>query len=133
VSEQSKDRSRKVGAVIVGTDMVVKTVGYNSLPRGAKDLEERALRPAKYLWTEHAERNAIYDAARRGIALDGGTIYIPWFPCMDCARAIVQAGIRRLVGFRPDHSDPTWGEHFIAAMDLFREAGVEIDFVESDI
>jgi len=56
---------------------------------------ERLERPAKYLWLEHAERNAICNAARAGTATEACTIYVEIMPCMDCARAIVQAASRR--------------------------------------
>src|SRR4249919_3629015 len=102
----SKDRSRKVGAVVADANFQVKVSACNGFPRGAReDINSRYERPLKYLWTEHAERNAIYQAARNGIALEGCTMYVPWFPCMDCARAIVQSGISRLVAIAPDTSD----------------------------
>jgi dCMP deaminase len=126
----SVDRSRKVGAVIVGPEGSIRAAACNSFPRGVRDIEPRHERPAKYLWTEHAERNAIYQAAKLGIPIDGCTIYVPWFPCMDCARAIVQSGIRRLVAIPPDVADPTWGEHFLAAIELFGEAGVKVDLLK---
>lgn len=132
VGKWSKDKSRKVGCVIVGTSREIRAIGYNGFPRGTDDdSAERHDRPTKYLWTEHAERNAIYQAARVGIAVQGCTMYLPWFPCMDCARAIVQAGIARLVAVRPDISEPEWGKHFEAASELLQEAGISIDFEDS--
>jgi dCMP deaminase len=122
VGQWSKDRSHKVGCVIVGPSREIRAIGYNGFPRGADDAPTlRHQRPAKYLWTEHAERNAIFQAARVGIAIQGCTMYLPWFPCMDCARAIVQSGIARLVALRPDSEDPDWGEQFRAALELLRE------------
>jgi dCMP deaminase len=61
------------------------------------------LRPEKYLWMEHAERNAIYNAARVGIPLKGCVIYMDGIPCMDCARAIVQAGIKEIRANYEEH------------------------------
>ena len=85
----SKDRSRKVGCVIVGPGKEIRASGYNGFPRDVNDdVEARHQRPAKYRWTEHAERNAIYNAARSGVSTMGCVIYLPWFPCMDCSRAI---------------------------------------------
>ncbi|PPU52431.1 deoxycytidylate deaminase [Xanthomonas arboricola] len=129
-SLQSLDRSRKVGALIVDAGGTVVSHGWNSFPVGVVAHESRYQRPAKYSWTEHAERNAIYSAARRGVALKGCTMYVPWFPCMDCARGIVQCGISRLVAYRPDLSDATWGGQFADALTLFDEAGVEVAFLE---
>lgn len=131
VAVRSKDRSTKVGCVIVGTDNAVRSTGYNSFPTGIDDnLEERHERPAKYKWTEHAERNAIYNAARVGTALAGCRMYLPWFPCMDCARAVAQSGIRKIVCEEPDLKDVRWGADFEMASRLFLEAGVEVQFIK---
>lgn len=125
VATWSKDQSRQVGCVIVGSDNVVRAIGFNGFPRGLNDEHEyRHQRPAKYLWTEHAERNAIYTAARNGVPLAGTKMYLPWFPCVDCARAIVQAGIAELYVKPPDLSDRQWGESFAVSIELLDEAGV---------
>lgn len=130
VANWSKDRSRQVGCVIVSPQKDIKATGYNGFPRGVNDeLEARHERPAKYLWTEHAERNAIYAAARLGTSLESCTIYIPWFPCMDCARAIVQSGIATIVAYMPDMNDPKWGQDFITATELLKEANVEVRYL----
>lgn len=127
VATWSKDRSRQVGCVVVGGDRVIRVCGYNGFPRGVEDAkEDRHARPAKYKWTEHAERNAIYSAARIGISLQGCKMYLPWFPCMDCARAIVQAGIIELICTKPDLEDPRWGTDFREVPQLLREGGVKI-------
>jgi dCMP deaminase len=131
VGQWSKDRSRKVGCVIVDAHNSVRSVGYNGFPRGIHDdPPPRHERPAKYLWTEHAERNAIYQAARMGVGLQGTTMYLPWFPCMDCARAIVQAGITKLIAYRPDISEPQWGDQFVTALELLREADIKLVVVK---
>ena len=133
VGQWSKDRSRKVGCVIVGPSREIRAIGYNGFPRGADDFPDaRHQRPEKYMWTEHAERNAIFQAARVGIAVQGCTMYLHWFPCMDCARAIVQSGIARLVTLRPDRNDPEWGVQFQAALELIEETdGLELVMVDS--
>lgn len=130
IGRWSKDQSRKVGCVIVAPDKSIRAIGYNGFPRGVDDADElRNARPAKYLWTEHAERNAIYQAARNGITLSGSTMYVPWFPCIDCARAIIQVDISRLVAIRPAAQDPRWDEHFLVAEALFKEANVSVVLV----
>lgn len=94
----SKDPSTKVGAVIVGNDDEVISLGYNGFPRKVHDLDKaRYQRPIKYSWIEHAERNAIYNAARIGVSCRGARMYIPFHPCSDCARAIIQSGIKELI------------------------------------
>ena len=131
ISSWSKDRSTQVGCVIVGVDKEIRSTGYNGFPRGVRDdIEERHVRPAKYHWTEHAERNAIYNAARIGVSLNNCKMYLPWFPCMDCARAIAQCGISTLVAIRPDFQHEKWGEDFRLATELFAEAGVEVLWYE---
>lgn len=96
VSYWSKDPSTKVGAVIVDKHNRVVGMGYNGFPRGVMDHEERyADRPTKYKYVVHAELNAILNAA---VPVDGATIFTyPFAPCTECAKAIIQAGIDRVV------------------------------------
>ena len=101
VATRSKDPNTQIGCVIIGPNHEIRSTGYNSFPRGIRDdVPERLVRPTKYLWIEHAERNAICNAARAGTATEGCTIYVEIMPCMDCARAVVQAGIVQVV-YRP--------------------------------
>jgi dCMP deaminase len=133
VGAWSKDRSTKVGCVLVGPDREVRALGYNGFPRGVDDtIELRHGRPDKYLWTEHAERNAIYNAARVGVPIKGCVMYLPWFPCIDCARAIVQAGVVELVAMKPDLGDKQWGAQFETSLALLHESGVSIRWYERD-
>lgn len=95
ISKKSKDPSRKIGCVISGPDNEIRSTGYNGFPRNVLELDSRiSPRKEKLKWTEHAERNAIYNAARVGIPLKGCKIYI-WGlpPCIECTRAIIQSGI----------------------------------------
>ena len=127
IAEWSKDKSRKIAAVIVGSRKEVLAIGYNGFPRGVEDdVPERHERPTKYLFTEHAERNAIYNAAARGIQLEGSTMYLSWFPCCDCARGIIQSGISKLVCVQPDWSEEKY--NFQQSMEMLHEAGVEVEF-----
>ena len=128
ISEWSKDKNKKVGAVIVDVDNAVISMGYNGLPMGCDDsVVERGERPEKYLYTEHAERNAIYHAARHGVSLKGCSLYVTLFPCADCARAVIQCGITRIVAPEPNLEHETWGEHFKAAIEMMGEADVIIE------
>lgn len=133
IATWSKDRSRQTACVIVGPNREIRTTGYNGFPRGVNDdVDVRHSREndAKYKWTEHAERNAIYNAARTGTALEGCTIYMPWYPCADCARAIVQSGITEVVAVTPDWNDPKWAKDFAMVVELFEECGTKVRFVE---
>ena len=130
VATRSKDPNTQIGCVIIGPNREIRSTGYNSFPRGIRDdVPERLVRPTKYLWIEHAERNAICNAARAGTATEGCTIIVEIMPCMDCARAIVQAGItavvisaERMKQYSSDHYD----QHFSLVECLFREAGVSV-------
>lgn len=132
-SRFSKDESTQVGAVIVGPTNEVRSLGYNGAPRGCRaDEDSRGItRPEKYFWYSHAELNAITNAARVGVPLDGSTIVVTHPPCMDCARAIVQAGIKQVIAARPAAEfAERWIEHTQRVQTLFSECKVgyyEID------
>ena len=101
IAQKSKDKSTKVGCVIVGQDNAVLSMGFNGFPRGVEESSaERWERPEKYEWVEHAERNAIFNAARHGIKLAGARAYLNWggVPCSECTRALIQAGITEIIG-----------------------------------
>lgn len=124
---KSKDPSRKVGAVIVGPDMEVRSTGFNDMARGVDDtIPSRRERPAKYLWTAHAEANAIYNAARVGTPTKGCSIVVQLFPCAACAVAIIQSGIVEVVCPRPRYDDETLGDSFRVSHEMLLEAGVSL-------
>ena len=129
VSSWSKDRSRKTGAVIIDHRNVVLSLGWNGFPRKVNDdVNRRHERPAKYLWTEHAERNAIYNAAAKGVECQDTRMYITWYPCAPCARAIIQAGIIEIVGLEPDWNDQKWAEDFKEVREMLLEAEICVRF-----
>jgi dCMP deaminase len=136
VASKSKDTSTKCGCVIVGPDNEVRTTGYNGLPRGVEYKQERTeVRPEKYFWFEHSERNAIYNAARIGVSLKDCRAYVTGPPCADCARGLIQAGIKEVV-IPSDHSKcavrnkDRWGDSCDRAQEMFKEAGVGFRMVE---
>ena len=132
VKLNSKDLSKQIGAVIVGIDNEVLSTGYNSFPRGLDDsLPERQERPEKYFWFEHAERNAIYNAARVGIPLKGSSIYLTsGLPCMDCARGIVNSGIKIVYCKQicTTKNKDKWDESQRKSLELLRECDVGVIF-----
>jgi dCMP deaminase len=132
VKLKSKDQSTQIGAVIVGEDNEVLSTGYNSFPRGMDDtITERQERPEKYFWFEHAERNAIYNAARVGTPLKGSTIYLTsGLPCMDCARGIVNAGIKKVFckTVCTTKNKEKWEESQSKSFQLLKECGVEVNY-----
>ena len=125
VAQESPD-SKKVGCVITTPEGEVLVSACNDFVHGAAQTPERLQRPTKYVWIEHAERNAIYKAAAAGIPLDGTTMYINWWPCVDCCRAIIQSGVKKIVSSRgPDFNHPRWGEQFRAVQQILDESNVE--------
>lgn len=132
VKLKSKDQSTQIGAVIVGQDNEVLSTGYNSFPRGMDDsIQERQERPEKYFWFEHAERNAIYNAARIGVSLKNSTIYLTsGLPCMDCARGIVNSGVKVVWCKRvcTTKNKEKWDESQAKSMQLLNECGVQVFF-----
>lgn len=128
---QSGDLSTQNGAVLVAESGRV-AVGWNDIYPKCCDTPERRQRPLKYQWTEHAERSAIYNAARLGIATQGSTLYCPWLACADCGRAIVISGIDRVVRHKiPQHSErPDWLSTIAMADEMMRATGVVIDEYE---
>lgn len=123
----SEDRDFQVGAVVVGPGEEIRATGYNGFPRGVSAQDERRFDRAsgeKFFWFEHAERNAIYNAARAGTALAGCTIYVNRFPCADCARAIIQSGIVCVECPPRPRNDGKLDYSFAVSETLLAEAGV---------
>ena len=135
VKNKSKDENTQIGAVIVGKDKEIVSTGYNSFPRGIVDtLKDRQERPEKYYWFEHAERNAIYNAARIGVSTKGTTMYLSCgIPCADCARGIINAGITRIFCERQNITKGNiWPESYERSWQMFDEAGVNVQFYDDD-
>lgn len=139
VAEKSKDPKTKIGALLVKDRRIIST-GYNGLCRGVNDnVPERLVRPEKYFWFEHAERNSVYAAAYHGISTEGATMYTNGTPCTDCARAVIQAGITKVIVHKPyedmsadvqkisqGHGEK-WQGHNERTMAMFKEAGVILE------
>lgn len=135
-SKESPDLSTQNAALLVDPESgQILAYGVNTFPRGVNLTHERLSRkPDKYLFTEHAERNAIYDAAKRGIKTAGLTMYCPWSACADCGRAIIQSGVALLVIHKiPEHDRPDWQASIKVAFDMFDEAHVPYRFITDKI
>jgi dCMP deaminase len=156
VASWSKDPSTKVGCILVNPEsQVVVSTGFNGMPRGIEEYnvveeaghhgrpfmqadglhKERWARPEKYQWVEHAERNAIYNAARFGQPTLGCIAYMNFDPsciCTSCARAMIQAGIVEIVG--PDRPFPgkgeQWEDDLLLAQAMLVEAGIRYTRIE---
>ena len=131
VKTKSKDKNTQIGAVIVGKDKEIVSTGYNSFPRGIDDERaDRQEKPEKYFWFEHAERNAIYNAARIGVSTKGCTMYLTCgIPCADCARGIINAGISKIyVRKGGGAQSQKWLDSGERSRQMFKEAGVQIEW-----
>lgn len=125
LTELTDDPSRGVACLIVKENNIISH-GVNVLSRGVTKTEKRVSKPDKYNWISHAERNAIYKAARLGININGARMYCTYFPCVDCARAIIQSGISKIYSPKPDFNHHKWGESWTESIIMFRECGVEV-------
>lgn len=122
---RSKDPNTQVGACIVGEDNKILSMGYNGFPMGCSDDEfpwdrNGDVIHSKYAYVTHSELNAILNY--RGGSLQGAKLYVSLFPCNECAKAIIQSGIRTVI-YDSDKYDGTPTD--FAAKKMFAAAGVE--------
>ena len=110
--------------MIASPDRRVCATGFNGLPSGVEDHPDRLMRPAKYDLMCHAEANAIVQCARHGVSPIGATIYCTFFPCIQCAIMIVQAGLSRVVSRELGPGDEHWAESIAKSQAVFTEAGI---------
>lgn len=126
----SPDTSTQIGTLLESASGVVQwgTLACNDWPPGWFAYPEHLERPLKYQLIEHAERGAIFKAAKYGIPLKGGTMYATWAACADCARAITSSGLARLVRHYPplDEATERWLESITIGDQIMKAAGVEI-------
>jgi len=130
VSTWSKDPSRKIGALAVGSKGQVLAQGFNGFPRGIIDSNDRYdNRDIKYKYVVHAEMNVIYNATYNGVSLDGSTLYVTGLPvCSDCAKGIIQVGIQRVV--MKEQNIPThWLDSWKMTAGMFDEANIKWEFI----
>merc|ERR1712025_22793 len=122
---RSKDPATQVGACIVNTDKKIVGIGYNGMPRGCPDEKlpwgknGQSELDNKYMYVCHAEMNAILN--KNSESVSGCTIYVALFPCNECAKIIIQSGIRNVIYFSDKHKDKT---STIASKRLLDMAGV---------
>ena len=125
VADWSKDPRTKVGAVIVNDHKQVVSLGFNGFPRGIFDREDRYDdRTTKYLFVAHAERNALDNAF---VDTRGCTLYTTLYPCNECAKGIIQKGVKRVVTVEPDYNKPDC--NFNTTKIMFDEVGIETVFI----
>ena len=131
ISSWSKDPSRKIGAVAVGSKGQILSQGYNGFPRGVVDSDDRLNeRSTKYSYVVHAELNCIYNASLNGVSLEGSTLYVYGLPiCNECAKGIIQSGIKTVWMKLPPGGDPRWRESWEVSKQMFTESGLDYHFL----
>ncbi len=129
LSNLSDDTEKGVAAIIVKNDNII-SYGVNKLPKGCLKLEERCEAPLKYDWLEHAEKDAIFKAAKDGVKLKNSKMYVNYFPCCDCARAIISSGIKKIYAPKPDFTNQKWGESWKISLTMFSESDVNVVFID---
>ncbi len=102
--------------------------GVNILPPGVKEKRERFEGENKHIYLNHAERDVIYKAARKGLSTKGLSMIMPWVPCISCANAIISSGIKRLIVHKQmiERTKERWHEELKNAVQIIKEAGIEI-------
>ncbi len=131
ISTWSKDPSRKVGAVAIGNKGNVLAQGYNGFPRGVNDTDYRLEnRDLKLQLIVHAEMNVIYNATYNGVSLDGATLFVHGLPCCsDCAKGIIQVGIKRVVMPEITSEPSKWQKSWELSEMMFKEANIEVSYI----
>ena len=131
-AKRSKDPSTQVGACIVNKSNIIESIGYNGLPKGCSDDEypwdnTGEVLSTKYPFVVHAELNAILNS--RGKDLTGCRIYVGLFPCNECAKAIIQSGITKVIYLRDKYADT---DAVKASKKMFKSAGIEYMKLETE-
>ncbi len=130
-AKRSKDPSTQVGACIVSPENVIISTGYNGFPYGCSDDEfpwDREGDETKYPYVVHAELNAILNAGGRN--LKGARVYVDLFPCNECAKAIIQSGIKEVVYLYDKYADTP---ATIASKRMLNAAGVKLTQLKTEI
>lgn len=139
VAGTSDDQSTQTGAVIATIDgSEILAYGANNMPLGVLDTPERHERPLKYSVREHAERDAIYAAAKRGKQTLNSVMVSVWAACADCSRATIGMGASAFISYpwRPSDTPNHWDDDIALGRQMLTEAGVEVidyDFPEIEV
>jgi len=142
-AKKSTDRSTQLGAYLLSPVESLDDVeaplylsrGWNAISDRLKQTDHRFLRPDKYVYTEHAERRAIFNVSKTRRSTVGTIMFCPWYACPDCARAIIEAGIQSIYGHYEffqhiiDHGEAAgagdrWFDGLAVSAEMFAEAGV---------
>ena len=130
-ARRSKDPNTQVGACIVSQDNIIISTGYNGMPKGCSDDEypwERSGEETKYPYVVHAELNAVLNASGRD--LRGSKLYVALFPCNECAKAIIQSGVKEVYYLSDKYADSM---ATLASKRMMQSAGVKFTQLKTDL
>jgi dCMP deaminase len=127
LSQLSPDLSTQNGAILVDWKGNFISSGINCFPYGVEYKPERLERPLKYKYTEHAERAAIFSAARMGKSTEGSIMICQWAACGDCCRGIIDSGVTTLISHKQafDRSPENWLKEIEVAFIMMKESGIK--------
>ena len=127
----SKDPNTKVAAIIIAQDSLqILSTGFNGLCRKIAETPERWARPLKYTWCCHAEMNAVANAARSGVKIEGAICVVTMFPCVECCKILIQSGIATIITPHPDMNNTRWATDFALSKAMFDEVCIHIIYVD---
>lgn len=135
LAQLSPDPSTQNGALLFAWNGKMIGSGVNAFPMGVEYTPERWERPLKYEIIEHAERNAIFSAARQGNPTEGAIMICPWAACANCGRAIINSGITTLISHKQsfDRSPGGWLEQIKIAFEMMHEAKINIIWFDGEV
>ena len=132
----SDDPDTRVGAVFVDKNLQILSIGCNHSPYSLKlniksnMNKNKFIKPMKYDWVEHAERNAIFNALNNGVSLHGSICITTLVPCTECTRAIISSGISHVYTFMPNTKDSRWAQQFNSTSKLLLDrANIPYEFI----
>ena len=127
----SKDKHTKVGALLLKPDFsAIIATGINGFPRKMPDEDPlKWERPTKYSYVTHAEVNAVANAARTGTSTDGCVAVVTLFPCKDCTKIMIQAGVKTLYTVQPDLTCERWGSEFAISLEMLQAVGIDVVYL----
>lgn len=127
-SHHSHHVSSHISAVLVDDEGNEKEWGVNNLPPGVQPLVSRMTGENRHIFLNHAERDVIYKAAKKGIPTNGLIMVMPWLPCIECANACISAGIKTLIVHRSliEQAKDSWEAVFLESVQLLKEAEISV-------
>ncbi len=126
-AKKSKHSSTHNGAVLIKNDKIILR-GANVLPLGVKEIKSRFEGSNRHLYPNHAERDLLFKAAKKGLSTDKLTMAMPWLPCIACANAIISSGVKKLIIHKQmiQRTSADWVKELKNAVEILKEAKVKI-------